>query len=268
MLVAEHLNLDVARIGDEFLDEDAVVAEGRLRLRTRAREALRDFLARMSDAHALAAAAGGRLDHHRETDLLSDFQRMRLILDHTEKTRHGGDFGVGGGLFRFDLVAHDGDGVRIRPDKDDAGRRQRRGEGFALGEKSVAGMHRLRACALGGVHDLADDQIALCRRRRADQDRFIRHLDMASVPVGFGIDGDGFDSQPARGLDDPAGNLAAIGDQDTLEHAAANPLGNPFFPASGGKLNNSLIGRNAGKSFSGCATGAVAGAPLYRCLNS
>src|SRR3974390_1555243 len=35
-LVAEHLNFDVARIGDEFLDEHAVVAEARFRLRTRA----------------------------------------------------------------------------------------------------------------------------------------------------------------------------------------------------------------------------------------
>ena len=27
----------------------------------------------------------------------------------------------------------------------------------------------------------------------------------------------------ARGLDDPAGNLAAIGDEDALEHAAKGP---------------------------------------------
>ena len=37
VLVAQHLDLDVARIGDEFLDEDAVVAEGDLGLRARAR---------------------------------------------------------------------------------------------------------------------------------------------------------------------------------------------------------------------------------------
>jgi hypothetical protein len=28
VLVADHLDFDVARLGDEFLDEDAVVAEG------------------------------------------------------------------------------------------------------------------------------------------------------------------------------------------------------------------------------------------------
>ncbi len=43
VLVAEHLNFDVARIDDEFLDEDAIVAEGRLRLGLRARKAIGDF---------------------------------------------------------------------------------------------------------------------------------------------------------------------------------------------------------------------------------
>ena len=35
------------------------------------------------------------------------------------------------------------------------------------------------------------------------------------VLIGLRIDGDRLDSQFARGLDDPAGDFAAIGDQDT-----------------------------------------------------
>jgi hypothetical protein len=38
--VAEHLDLDVARLLDELLDEDAVVAEARLGLAAARREAL------------------------------------------------------------------------------------------------------------------------------------------------------------------------------------------------------------------------------------
>jgi hypothetical protein len=57
VLVAEHLDLDVARIGDELLHEDAVVAEGACGFRLRPREALRDLAGREGDAHALAAAA-------------------------------------------------------------------------------------------------------------------------------------------------------------------------------------------------------------------
>ena len=43
MLVAQHLDFDVARIGDEFLDEDAVVAEARFRFGAGADEILRHF---------------------------------------------------------------------------------------------------------------------------------------------------------------------------------------------------------------------------------
>jgi hypothetical protein len=42
---------------------------------------------------------------------------------------------------------------------------------------------------------------------------------MQGVAVGVRIDRNRFDSHPSRGLDDPAGNLAAVGNQDTLEHA-------------------------------------------------
>ena len=50
--------------------------------------------------------------------------------------------------------------------------------------------------------------------------RLVGHLDMQRVAVGVGIDRDRLDTHLARGLDDPAGDLAAIGDQDALEHAA------------------------------------------------
>ena len=122
-------------------------------------------------------------------------------------------------FLRLDLVAHRGDGVGIRPDEDDAGRLQRARKRLALGEEAVARMHRLGAGRLAGLDDLVDDQIALGRGRRADVHRLVRHLDMQRVAVGVGIDRDGLDAHPARGLDDPAGDLAAIGDQDALEHA-------------------------------------------------
>jgi hypothetical protein len=42
---------------------------------------------------------------------------------------------------------------------------------------------------------------------------------MQRVAVGLGIDRDRRDPHPPRGLDDPAGDLAAIGDQDALKLA-------------------------------------------------
>jgi hypothetical protein len=41
---------------------------------------------------------------------------------------------------------------------------------------------------------------------------------MQRVAIGLGIDGDGFDPHPARCFDDPAGDLAAVGNQYSFEH--------------------------------------------------
>ena len=47
---------------------------------------------------------------------------------------------------------------------------------------------------------------------------------MERVAVGLGIDRDRLDPHPAGGLDDPAGDLAAIGDQNLLEHLVVYDL--------------------------------------------
>ncbi len=121
-------------------------------------------------------------------------------------------------FFELDLVAHCGDRFGIGPDEDDAGGGQRAGEGRTLGEETVARMHRFGAARFAGRDDLVDHQIALRRRRRPDGNRGVRHLDMERIAVGFGIDRNGFNPHAACGLDDPAGDLAAIGNQDALEH--------------------------------------------------
>ena len=95
---------------------------------------------------------------------------------------------------------------------------ERAGEGLALGEKAVARMHRFGAARFAGGDDLVDDEVALRRGRRADQHGVVGHFDMERVAVGLGIDRDGRNAHAARGLDDPAGDLAAIGNQDSLEH--------------------------------------------------
>ena len=95
---------------------------------------------------------------------------------------------------------------------------ERRAEGRALGQEAVAGMHGFGPGRLAGLDDLLGDEIALRRRRRADMHRLVGHLDMHRVAVGVGIDRDRRDPHPPRRLDDAAGDLAAIGDQDFLEH--------------------------------------------------
>src|SRR3981081_3280848 len=120
----------------------------------------------------------------------------------------GGDVGFGGGFLRLDLVAHRGDGARIGTDEDDTGGRQRARKSFALGQESVARMHRLGTALAAGLDDFLHHQIALGRGRRPDQHRIIGHFDVQRVAVGLGIDGDSLDPHAAGSLDDPAGDLA------------------------------------------------------------
>jgi hypothetical protein len=78
--VAQHLDLDVARLLDELLDEDAVVAK---LLRASFWQAAKPqrLLVVEGHAQALAAAAGAGLDHHRVADALRDLHRALGRLD-------------------------------------------------------------------------------------------------------------------------------------------------------------------------------------------
>ena len=133
-------------------------------------------------------------------------------------SRHGRNLGFGGGLLGFDLVAHGGDGARIGTDEDDARLGKRARKRLALGQEAIAGMHGLCAGLAAGLDDLVDQQITLGRGRRADQHGGVGHFDMERIAVGLGIHGHRLDPHPARSLDDPAGDLAAICDQNSLEH--------------------------------------------------
>ncbi len=82
----------------------------------------------MRDPHALAAAAGGSLDHHGIADLVGDLDRMLVVFDDAEMAGHGGDVGFRRGLLRLDLVAHRGDRAGVGADEDDSGLAQRAAE--------------------------------------------------------------------------------------------------------------------------------------------
>ncbi len=75
--VAEHLDLDVARLCQIFLEVDAVVAEGCLRLRARRLDGAVEVFGRVGHLHAAAAAAGCRLDQDRIAHVLGDPWRLR-----------------------------------------------------------------------------------------------------------------------------------------------------------------------------------------------
>ena len=105
-----------------------------------------------------------------------------------------------------------------RADEGDAGIMAGLREIGILGEEAVAGMDAVGARGLRGGDQALVRQIALRGRRRTDVNRLVGQPHMQRVAVGVGIDGDRAQAQAARGADDAAGNLAAIGDQDGFEH--------------------------------------------------
>jgi hypothetical protein len=68
--VGEDLDFDVARLGDVFLDQHVLVAEAGNRLALAGGERSGKSSLLFDQAHALAAAAGCRLDQHRVADLV------------------------------------------------------------------------------------------------------------------------------------------------------------------------------------------------------
>ena len=232
VLVTEHLDLDVPGIGDELLDEDAIVTEARGRFRLRELEALGNLLRAVGDPHPLPAPAGGCLDDHRVSDVVRDRDRLLRIVDDAHITRHRGDVGGRCGLFRLDLVPHRRDCPWVRADEGDAILRQRAGELLALREEAVAGVHRIGPRLLAGLDDLFDHEVGFGCRRRTDEDRLVGGLDVQRQPVGLGKHGDGRDSHAARGLDHPAGNFPTIGNENLLEHRVPGPFGPRPAPAS------------------------------------
>ena len=146
--VAQELDLHVAGMLDVALQVDGVVAEGVQALGLGGPVGGRQVLGAEHHAQALAAAPGGRLEHHRVADLLGPGHGMLLGLQVLAHARHQGHpHGVhrhpGGGL-----VAHDPDRLRVGPDEGDPGcvRRPRRTPPARTGTRSPGGRRR-RRCA-------------------------------------------------------------------------------------------------------------------------
>jgi hypothetical protein len=221
--VTEDLHLDVPGVAQVALDQQRVVAEGAARLTPGPGDLLGQVGGVAHHPHALAAAAGAGLEQHREADLdrgPGDRVVVHARLGAAGDDRHtrGGD-----GLLGADLVAHRLDRGDRWPDEDDPGLLAGPGEVDVLGQEAVAGVHGLRAGAAGGVQHPVDRQVALRGRRGADRDGDVGEPGVQRAGVGVAVHGDRADAQRAERADDPDGDLAAVGDQDGVEHGSAPP---------------------------------------------
>ena len=223
MLVAQHLDLNVARVLHELLDEHAVVAEGGQPLALGRLEPVAHVGLAPGEPHALAAAAGRGLHHHGVADFGRDPHRVLGVVDLADEARHDRHARLPRELLRLDLVAHRRDGVGRRPDEGDARLGARFGEALPLGQEAVARVDGVRPGLLGGSQDAVGAQVALGRRRRPQPHRLVRHAHVRRALIGVGIDRHGGDPHPLGSADDPTGNLAPVRDQDFREHLVRRP---------------------------------------------
>ena len=111
------------------------------------------------------------------------------------------------------------------PMNDEAGVGAGRGEVGVLRQEAVARMHRVGTQLSGGRDDGRDVEIARARLRRPDAGGDVGAAHVQRIRVGLGVHRRRAVAHRLGRAHDPAGDLAAIGDQDGAEscHAGACP---------------------------------------------
>ena len=92
------------------------------------------------------------------------------------------------------------------------------GKARVLRQEAVAGMHGVGAGDLAGGQNGRDVEIAVLGRRRADAHALVGEAHMHGVGVGGGMHRHGRNAELLAGAQHPQSDLAAIGDQDFIEH--------------------------------------------------
>jgi hypothetical protein len=156
VVVAEDLDLDVAGPSDVALDEHGGVSEAGLGLAASGSQRIGEIGGVVHQAHALAPASGGGLDHQREPD--------GRCVGGVGRGRQHRDAGLGGDGLGGELVAHRGDGLGCRPDPDEPGADDGVGEACVLRQEPVARMDGVGTGLPGGSNDVVGVEIGAGRR--------------------------------------------------------------------------------------------------------
>jgi hypothetical protein len=250
--VGKDLDFDVARLGDVFFDQHMLVAEAGNRLAFAEASASGKSSLLSTRRMPLPPPPAAGLDQYRVADLVGFTvqQGGRLVVAVVARgERHSG---LAHQLLGFGFRTHGANRRGRRADEGDAAGGAGFGEIGVLGEEAVAGMDRLGAGAPGGVEDFVGDQIGFAGSGRAEQHGFVGEADMAGVGIGLGIDGDRADAHAAGGLDHPAGDFAAVGDKDLVEHGLfPNPVGLTFVEEGGDAFAGFRRGTQVGDAMGG-----------------
>ncbi len=207
--VREDLHLDVASCLDVRLAEDGRVAERGRRLAPRRLHGTGEVSEVPHDPHATATTAGRRLDQQRQV-VRRDRRRVEF-----REYRHAG---VRHQLLRGDLGSHRFDRLGRRPDPGEAGVDHGTRERGVLRQEPVPGVDGVGAGRLGGVQQQVGAQVRVAGRVAGKPHRDV--TDVRRTGVRVGVDAHRRDAQRMARTGDPAGDLAAVGHQKSVDHGA------------------------------------------------
>ena len=219
VIVGDDLNLDMARVLQEFFHVHRRIAKRRAGFGARHGNGVEQRSFGMHHAHAASAAAASSLDDDRIADLFGDALELSGVFGQFAiRAGHAGHAGLDHGLFGRYLVAHDADGIGCWADEGEAAFFHALGKIGVFGQKAVAGVNGFGICYLGSRNNGRHIEIALRRRCRPDTDGFVGELDVFGVAIGFGINHDRLDAHFLAGTLDAQGDFTPVGYQYFLEH--------------------------------------------------
>jgi hypothetical protein len=143
--VDSDLDLDVSVVLDPALEVERVVAERRLGLGAADLDGRLELPRRADHPHALAAAAGRRLDQHRVADSLGLLERVLVVAQHPIRTRDRLEAVRRQQPARALLAAETLEHLGRRADERQVVRANDVGKALVLREEAVAGMDRVAA---------------------------------------------------------------------------------------------------------------------------
>ena len=218
--VGKNLKFDVSRIEQIAFQEHGVVAERRQRFAFGCGERLVKGLERVDDPHPAPAAAGAGFNEQRKTNRRSFLAQARGRLILAVVAGHGRHVRRAHAMFGIDLAAHCGHRIRRRANEDQPGIDAGLRKGRAFGEKAIAGMHcvglHVDRCRDHGVNV----EIRFGGRSGTDAARVVHELQVVGAGIGLRIDPKRSDIHLARRARDPHGDLTAVRDQKTSNHAS------------------------------------------------
>ena len=216
--IGHHLRLHMARLIQILLHEALAPTEGRGRLAHRRRIQLGHLIHLPGHLQPPASAAERRLDGNGQPMLTRERQHLIDALHRTGGARHQRCPHRCRNAPRRHLVAQLRNGLGSGTDPHQPGIDHRLREPGVLRQEAIARMHGIGPAAPCNLQQLAHVQVGIGRALTLQGESLIRQAHMQRIPIRIGIYRHALHAIIGTCTDDAHRNLAAVGNQDFLDH--------------------------------------------------